>query len=309
MLSTLHTSDPFADRRNGAALCVLASGSSGNCSVLAIKRDGVTRVVLIDLGLSPRRASALLAALGLGFHQIDCCIVTHLDADHFQPSWLSRLPHHASLRMHRTHAESLVRSGVNGAARVRAFDSAFDLDPDVRVDPLVMSHDVLGVATFRFDLAGVQAGVLGFATDLGHVTAELVDHMRSGAGQRGVDVLAIESNYCPTLQLASDRPEFLKRRIMGGHGHLSNQQALEAVQAIEPKNHVVLLHLSRQCNNPELAASLHQNADYALTISSQHQPTRWVHIEPSSRSLRPARLSRELAATATLWTHRSECPS
>jgi hypothetical protein len=70
----------------------------------------------------------------------------------------------------------------------------------------------------------------------------------------------------------------LKRRIMGGHGHLSNAQALDAVEAIGPGQHVVLLHLSRDCNDPELVAGLHEGSDYALTIASQDRPTRWVRL-------------------------------
>ncbi|XOV75295.1 MAG: hypothetical protein ACFHWZ_18080 [Phycisphaerales bacterium] len=51
----------------------------------------------------------------------------------------------------------------------------------------------------------------------------------------GVDVLAIESNYCRDMQVASDRPEFLKSRIMDGSGHLSNDECLDAVHAISPR--------------------------------------------------------------------------
>lgn len=289
------------DAPDGAALCVLASGSSGNCSVLAIRRRSVTRVVIIDLGLSPRRTFAMLSKLGFGPQHIDCCLVTHLDADHFQPTWLSKLPAHATIRMHERHARELVGTlGEPAAGRVSSFVDSFDLDPGVRVHPLLMSHDELGVATFRIDLSSAGGGVLGFATDLGHVTADLIDHMRSSGG---VDVLAIESNYCPRMQVASDRPEYLKRRIMGGSGHLSNQQAAEAVAAIEPKDHVVLLHLSRECNRPVLAAEPHEGADYALTIASQYEHSRWVSIGASQKPLRPGRWSTSLAQTATLWTH------
>ena len=95
---------------------------------------------------------------------------------------------------------------------------------------------------------------------------------------RHVDVLAIESNYCPVMQENSDRPEFLKRRIMDGSGHLSNQQSAAAVRAIAPKKHVVLLHLSRQCNTPELAAMGHAGAPYELTVAHHEVPTGLVRV-------------------------------
>lgn len=304
---------------DGAALCVLASGSSGNCSVLAVKRENVTRLMLIDLGLSPRRTFALLAGLGFGPHQIDDCFVTHLDHDHFHPGWMngSQPPPHIRLRMHRVHAAELPPRLL---ARTLPFDSDVEIDECLTVRHALMKHDELGVTAMRFDFSGAGSanaagGSLGFATDAGHVTHEVVRLMRDQAfvhrsrmessdAVEGVDVLAIESNYCPTMQMESDRPEQLKRRIMGGRGHLSNQQALEAVHAIRPREHVVLLHLSRQCNDPSLVADLHHGADYTLTISSQHEPTRWIPVRrpASPRPLAPGRSSPAILKTATLWS-------
>jgi phosphoribosyl 1,2-cyclic phosphodiesterase len=94
----------------------------------------------------------------------------------------------------------------------------------------------------------------------------------------GVDVLAIESNYCPRMQVASKRPEFLKKRIMGGAGHLSNEECLEAVGAIGPRREVVLLHLSRDCNAPDHAASLHAGAGYRVTVARHDGPTAAIRV-------------------------------
>jgi hypothetical protein len=304
---------------DGAHLCVLASGSAGNCSVLVLRRRGQVRALLLDLGLSPRRTFRLLSEMGLGPHQLDGALVTHLDHDHLHAGWRTQMPGHARVHMHEHHADRV----ADGRWVVTGFDGAFDLDPDVRVRPLMMSHDEQGVATFRIDftdaLARERARVsLGFATDLGHIHARMVDHFRgtnpSGNASDGevaddpVDVLAIESNYCPVMQHASTRSDFLKQRIMGGHGHLSNQEALSAVLQVEPRDHVVLLHLSRECNDPAVVAALHAGADYALTITSQERPSRWVRIGGTSpRELRPcARPSAALSTSprpATLWDH------
>lgn len=279
-------------------MCVLASGSGGNCTAIVLKRGRVVRVVLIDLGLSPRKTFRLLAGLGLRPDQIDDAIVTHLDSDHFRPEWLRLLPAHARLRMHESHAagiRALALEDPEGRsdARVVAFNSAFSIDEGVTVRPMLMSHDEAGVCTLRIDMPGLSAGTLGFCTDLGRVTDQLVDHLTGdhGAGEggggswAGVDVLAMESNYCPRMQIASSRPWFLKQRIMGGRGHLSNQEALDAVRAVRPREHVVLLHLSRECNNPALVADMHAGADYALTIADQFQPTRWISLARSGRPM------------------------
>jgi hypothetical protein len=67
---------------------------------------------------------------------------------------------------------------------------------------------------------------------------------------------------------------------MGGSGHLSNDQALRAIGEIGPRTHVVLLHLSRECNDPDLVASLHADAPYSVTITDQFEPSPWVPIAP-----------------------------
>lgn len=299
-----------APQADGAHLCVLASGSAGNCSVLVMRRRGQARAILLDLGLSPRKTFRLLAEMGLGPHQLDGALVTHLDTDHVHAGWRTQMPAHARVHMHIRHADR----ARDGRWCVAGFEGGFSLDPDVRVLPLMMSHDEEGVATFRIEFTGDLAPArtpvaLGFATDLGHIDARLVDHFRGGGGEpeaeAPVDVLAIESNYCPVMQHASGRPDYLKQRIMGGHGHLSNQEALSAVLQIEPRDHVVLLHLSRECNDPSVVASLHAGADYALTITSQEQPSRWVRIGLPEQSVRrelPGMLrTLELSRPATLW--------
>ncbi len=277
---------------------MLGSGSRGNCSVLDLSAGplglappheaapttapisplNTGPLVLLDLGLSPRETERRLRELGRSLDEVGAALVTHLDRDHCHEGWCdaSSLGHHVEVFVHRRHLARAQRHGLL-AGRVLTFDAPFRTLAGLEVDPLVQFHDELGVAAFRLRVAhaGPTGGTLGYATDLGRVTDELIEHMR------GVDVLAIESNYCPKLQAASDRPAFLKRRITGGRGHLSNHEALEAIQAVAPREHVVLLHLSQQCNDPGLVASMHEGCDYTLTISSQDDPTRWVELRAS----------------------------
>lgn len=256
-----------------AAMCVLASGSRGNATVVRIESGGATRLTLVDAGLSPLRTRRLLAALGHTIDNLYDVVLTHLDSDHFHMGWIAGLPRHARVHVHTAHADRAMRCGL-GSRRLGVFDAPFELHERVRVEPALLSHDELGVAAFRvrFGEAGAPTRDLGFATDVGRVSDELVDHLR------GVEVLAIESNYCARLQRASDRPEYLKRRIMGGAGHMSNTECAEAVRRIGPRERVVLLHLSQQCNVPLLAASHHDGAPYELTVTSQNEPTPWIPL-------------------------------
>lgn len=275
--------DGAGGRRAVAWLRILASGSSGNCSVLVLPGSNGPRALLIDAGLSPRRTEKLLASCGLSLSQVSGVVLTHLDSDHWNSGWVSAWPRRWLLWLGERHAAFAKRRRLTPLDSVRTFaDTAFEPAAGIRVTPVMASHDELGVAGFRMEVSRDElAGSLGFATDLGRVPESFVQALRD------VDVLAIESNYCPRLQMASSRPWHLKQRIMGGHGHLSNEQALEAIHAIAPREHVVLLHLSRQCNDPGLVASMHAGSDYSLTISSQETATRWVSV--------PARAAAEVA--------------
>ena len=101
-----------------------------------------------------------------------------------------------------------------------AFDDGFELDADTRVETTVLPHDQLGSMGFIIDHGGTR---LGYATDVGRVTPTLLRRFTDLAA------LAIESNYDHDMQVASGRPAALKHRIMGGLGHLSNEQSLDAV--------------------------------------------------------------------------------
>ncbi len=264
-------------------LRILASGSAGNCSILVRGAGRFRRLTMIDCGLSPLRTRRLLAQLGLGFEHVDDILVTHLDSDHFHTGWTRALPRHARLRLHTRHLRRAAREGLD-TSRIEFFDTPFSLPAGVTVEPTLLEHDEWGVVTFRFSLPSITGSEasLGYATDIGRITPRLIKAL--GA----VDVLAIESNYCPTLQLASDRPVFLKNRIMGGAGHLSNDQCASVVRQIAPRRSVVLLHLSRQCNTPALASAAHHGAPYELTITSQTEPAGPVIVRgPCPRLQRP----------------------
>lgn len=267
------------------ALCVLASGSSGNCSVL---RSASGELVLIDAGISPKRTAVSLAALGYTLGDVSAVVLTHLDSDHFYSSWATAAPKRlrfgASVWVHASHSRERRLDPLHEVGCLRTFErEAFEPAGSMAFSSRLASHDAEGVATFRIS---TPQGELGYLTDLGEVTDRLVEF------HRGVGVLAIESNYCPRLQARSARPDFLKRRIMGGAGHLSNQQCLAATEAIGPGSHAVFLHLSRECNTAEIVGEMHEGADYARTIAHAEEPTRWISIARPGPSVKSVPVSR-----------------
>ncbi len=262
-------------------LRVLASGSAGNCALLTIGTGVTTRAVLLDAGLSPRRTRRLLAESGIRPDQLDHILITHFDTDHCHRGWANadlgptRARYHIA---HHSHAKRILRQ----ADHLRPFDDhPTDLGDGLTLTPVRLAHDEEGVTAFRIDFETDHAS-LAYATDLGRATPELIHTCK------GVGTLAIESNYCPNLQLASPRPAFLKDRIMSGRGHISNQQSADAARQIDPARSVVLLHLSRQCNTPDLARAAHEPLGRHVTVTHQIEPTDWITVAPPRAPAQPS---------------------
>lgn len=267
------------------SLSILASGSGGNCSILRNGAGG--SALLIDCGIGPRTATQRMKPLGVSLDDVAAICLTHLDYDHFKNTWLSEiLGRKIYLHCHEDHVDALLARANNRdlAAWVRPFNGqAFPAVPGVLARSLALPHDQLGSFGFVFD---GRDGRIGYASDLGRCSGELVKHFRK------LSILAIESNYDPQMQIGSSRPWSLKRRIMGGSGHLSNQQALDAVRQIldrcqkegeELPRHIVLLHRSRQCNCPRLLRKLFSSDRRIaprLVLAEQDRATSWLWARP-----------------------------
>ncbi|MDF1808753.1 MAG: MBL fold metallo-hydrolase [Phycisphaerales bacterium] len=275
------------------AVCVLASGSKGNCAVLVVPKTSTTarRVLLFDAGLSPSRTARLLNERGIRPDEVDEIIFTHLDSDHCHSGWVKAIrpgsqtgAWRATLRIHRMHMGRAERMGLL-YSKTEPFDERFSPANGIEIRSLILAHDDLGVAVFRGEirLPDRTHGSFGYATDLGHIHNGLIEHLS------GVDTLAIESNYCPVLQESSGRPAFLKHRIMGGAGHLSNEESAMAVSRISPRQQLILLHLSQECNEPAIAMGHHrrfveQDDDRECVVSLQQEATPWIPIQGGEHS-------------------------
>ncbi len=259
-----------------ASVCVLGSSSRGNATAITFDNSG--RFILVDAGLTPRRVRAALVEAGASahFHTLRAIFLTHLDRDHWSLSWakqLQRAPVPVILR--RAHAAQAIEMGVPPAC-LRPIDGPFRLGETAEVRPIAVPHDTIGSTAFRFDCDHAH---IGHATDLGHVTDELLEAFA------GLDMLSIESNYDEALQRRSPRPAFLKDRIMGGRGHLSNEQSVEAARLLTAGGtirHLVLLHLSQECNRPEIVRDLFCERLPAmaasLVITRPMQPTALLQV-------------------------------
>jgi phosphoribosyl 1,2-cyclic phosphodiesterase len=248
---------------------VLASGSRGNSAL--IRSPGEQRCMLIDAGLSPRRIRHALQDRDHSHQDLTDVLITHSDGDHLHTGWAKAIGSwNFTLHVHHTHVARVKRSGIP-SDRISAFDDVFTLGGETHVSTALAPHDVHGSVSYI-----VRRGdaVIGWATDLGRLSDELLAFFSDARPQ----VFAIESNYDREMQLMSDRPEFLIDRIMGGTGHLSNDEAIDAVlhvsKHIEPHT-IVLLHRSEQCNCPQRIRALwSERASHLadrMIVASQHE--------------------------------------
>lgn len=233
---------------------VLASGSSGNACVLDVGGFGV----LVDFGLSPRQLLPRMRRTKIGWHRIHAALLTHEHGDHWRASTLSYL---AKLGLpiycHREHRSALdggrrAFASLAGAGLIRSYDpgETLELHARCRCIPITLDHDGVMTCGFRFEGPG---WAVGYAADLGCWRPELAKHLAD------VDILAIEFNHDVHMQLRSGRHPMLIRRVLGDCGHLSNEQGAELLAEVLRQSmpgrikHLVQLHLSEDCNRPELA--------------------------------------------------------
>lgn len=260
-------------------LATLASGSSGNCLLVS---DGSTHV-LIDAGISARRITTGLKALGVDPHDLSAVLITHEHSDHI--NGLPVLSKQLDVPICTAHA-----TGSRICGRMpEIFDHihSFSAGEHLQIGTLEVSsfptlHDcACSVGYVVTDEHGVK---MALATDLGTVT----EFVRQGvAGARAV---IVEANYDYDMLRWGPYPIQLKERILSDHGHLSNELGGElALYAVERgAQRVILGHLSKENNTPALAYETVSNVlarggvkldrDCALTVASRDKCDGWVEV-------------------------------
>ena len=219
-----------------------ASGSTGNCALLS---DGSTHI-LIDAGISMRRITKCLAALGLGEGDIAGVLITHEHRDH--TAALATMVKKGTMRVYapRTVGNHLrwTVSGMDAALTMIPVDEPFRLG-DVTVTAFHTSHDTDESVGYRFS----GSAEFGYCTDTGCVTGQMLPHLL------GVDAAVIEANHDTQLLRYGSYPYALKRRVLSERGHLSNEDCadLAARLCAAGAGKLILAHLSRENNRPELA--------------------------------------------------------
>jgi phosphoribosyl 1,2-cyclic phosphodiesterase len=251
----------------------IGSGSKGNCLVAEV---GSTRV-LLDCGLSPRETERRLARIGLAPADISGILVTHEHDDHAGQAYPFAALHRIPVWLtHGTQAAMAESGKVPGDIDTRTIlgRDAFAIG-DVQVQPYTVPHDAREPVQFVLSDGAFRLGVL---TDIGastlHVEATL----------SGCDALVLETNHDLDMIWGGDYPKWLKERITGPFGHLSNLQAERLLGALDRSKlkHVFAAHLSQHNNRPELAReslarAMGCAADW-IEISTQEEGFAWREL-------------------------------
>ncbi len=221
----------------------LASGSSGNCAVVS---DGKVHI-LIDAGISARRIVAGLRELGLEPGGVAAVLITHEHSDHIAGLPVLCRQLRAELYTAEPTARQISYRTAGLEERFRVFDPGerFAIG-DLVVGSFATSHDCACPVGYTVTDGSRR---LALCTDTGRITRPMLEAVQ------GADTLVAEFNYDVDLLRAGPYPAYLKERILGDRGHLSNEMGGRlAASAVERgTTRVVLAHLSKENNLPSVA--------------------------------------------------------
>jgi phosphoribosyl 1,2-cyclic phosphodiesterase len=244
----------------------LQSGSNGNC--IYVEAEGVR--LLFDAGISGIQAEQRLAALGRDIRRVDALIISHDHADHLRCAGIYQrkygIPLHITPRT--LAAGKMLKLGR--LSEVRPFQAGEGISfGNVSVRTVPTPHDGADGVAFVVETRKRRLGIL---TDLGHLFQGLDTVIAS------LDAIFLESNFDPEMLAQGPYPEFLKQRIRGPGGHLSNEEAAGVLKgsATGRTQWVCLAHLSEHNNHPELARWTHQRVlgqRFPIHIAGRYEAT------------------------------------
>lgn len=227
-------------------MCSIASGSSGNC--IYVGSD--TTHLLVDVGISGKRVEQGLNTLELTGRDVDGILITHEHADHVAGLGVIARKYGIPIYGTKGTIEEIKKMKQVGQIDEDLFqvikeDEKFILK-DLTINPMKISHDAAQPVAYRVAYGSRRVAV---CTDLGVYNDYTVESLR------GMDALLIEANHDVNMLQVGPYPYYLKQRILGDRGHLSNENSGRLLCRIlhDGLQSIVLGHLSKENNHPDLA--------------------------------------------------------
>ena len=226
-------------------LCSIASGSSGNC--IYVGSDNTH--LLVDVGISGKRVEQGLNSLELTGKDIDGILITHEHSDHIKGLGVIARKHQIPVYATEGTVEALSHMNLGkmpeGIFREIHEDEPFEIN-DLTVNPFTIPHDAAQPVGYRVECGEHSVGI---ATDLGKYNEYIVGNLQN------LDALLLEANHDIRMLQVGKYPYYLKQRILGDRGHLSNELSGQLLCDILHDNlkHIMLGHLSKENNYARLA--------------------------------------------------------
>jgi phosphoribosyl 1,2-cyclic phosphodiesterase len=246
----------------------LNSGSNGNCYYVGTGDEAV----FVDAGLSCRETELRMKRLGLPMSHIKAIFISHEHSDHILGVNQLVSKYHIPVYISQ---HTLKEAGF---WKIRKFVFHFSDQQPVAIGALSITafqkkHDARDPHSFVVSAAKTNIGVF---TDIGGPCERLIHFFKQ------CHAAFLEANYDEDMLEKGRYPYVLKNRIRGGEGHLSNRQALELYKKHRPAfmSHLLLSHLSKENNSPELVASLFNSfpTDTRIVIASRYQESALYEI-------------------------------
>lgn len=227
-------------------LCSIASGSSGNCIYIGSNNTHL----LIDTGISKKRIDEGLAELGLRGEDISGILITHEHSDHIQGLGVFSRKYAVPI-----YATKGTIAGIKNYKSLGKMpegiyheilkDESFIIG-DLHVKPFAISHDANDPSGFRVEK---EDKAIAVATDLGIYDDYTIENLKN------LNAIILEANHDIHMLEVGPYPYYLKQRVLSNHGHLSNELSGRLLCNIihDKLNHIILGHLSKENNFPELA--------------------------------------------------------
>jgi len=225
----------------------LQSGSNGNCTYV---ETGAVKL-LFDAGITGSKAGERLSAFGRDIRDVDALIISHDHSDHVRHAGVYQRKYGLPVYItQKTLERSAGKYDLGKLTDINYFTSGETINFDnVHVHTVSTPHDAADSSVFVVSSGNKRLGIM---TDLGHAFRELSAIIPT------LDGIFIESNYDPEMLANGPYPSFLKRRIQGPEGHLSNREAAELLLTGGRLKWACLAHLSNNNNDPEAALRTHR---------------------------------------------------
>ena len=248
----------------------LGSGSKGNSTIV----ESDTACVMVDCGFGLRNACTRLERIGKSPEDLTAIIVTHEHSDHWKG--IGALSAKYNIPVYLSAGSLKAKQIQSGEALFNCIDSHKDFYVgDICIKPVPVPHDAREPIQYILSNGKVQLGIL---TDLGHFTPHVVSSYSK------CDALLLECNYDDDMLLDGPYPRFLKERVSGMFGHLSNRQAADLLLALDLSRlkTLVIGHISAKNNDVSLIKAAIEplcGEDIVLSFADQESGSPWMEIK------------------------------